>query len=103
LIDYNSYIKLCDTASEEHSSSSAFFDSEILNEGSNLAQPVPVPLVKPATFLPSTDSPSNSFLIKNLDTGEYFDLRDSYVQSVLVKELTLPNETHANLNLWHAA
>ena len=67
---------MCDTASEANSS--AFFDSEILNEGSVLAQHVPAPLNKPATFIPPEEAVGN-FMIKNIDTGEVFDLRDSYI------------------------
>ena len=39
ILDYNSYIKMWDTASE--TIISAFYDSEMLSEGSQLAQRVP--------------------------------------------------------------
>ena len=90
---------MCDTASEANSS--AFFDSEILNEGSVLAQHVPAPLNKPATFIPP-EMPVGNFMIKNIDTGEIFDLRDSYIQSVLEKGLEMPS-SNVNYSLWRAA
>ena len=42
-------------------------------------------------------------MVKNLDTGELHDLRDSTVQSMLVRDLSMPLEIELERRLWYAA
>ena len=42
-------------------------------------------------------------VIKNLDTGEVYDMRESTVQSMLVRDLSMPLENELERRLWYIA
>jgi hypothetical protein len=69
--------KKVDSAEESLKSSLTFNSSDIINEGSVLAQPIPSSTMKPKTYFPKVEG--ECFNLTNLDTGEQLDLLNSRV------------------------